>query len=51
MGVVGGGKVRVISVALYVFDCDGFSEVFELEQGNAELTNLFRGLFELHKDK
>lgn len=35
MSIAGGGKVGIVSVALYILDCDGFSEVFQLEQSNA----------------
>ena len=51
MSIVGGGTVRIVGVALHVLDCDGFSDVFELEQSNAKLADLLRGFVELYKDE
>lgn len=51
MSIAGGGKARIVSIALHVLDCDGLSEVLELEQRNEKLADVLRGLVKLDKDE
>lgn len=51
MCVVRGGEARIVNVLLHILYCYGLSEVLELEQGNAQLTDTFWGLIKQHKNE